>query len=92
MPKINNRYPTGPLTEQYDIAPLMQLNLYSLKSIADLNGVQIDVSFKPDGLIMTFIKKRSVDKGLNKVTEFIDNSDLYKIPMIVNESIRRVMF
>ena len=92
MAKVNNKYPSAPLTEQYDATPLMQMNLYSIKSVADMNGVQIDMSFKPDGLIVTLTKKQSVGKSVNRVTEFIDNCDLYKLPMIISNSLRRVMF
>lgn len=92
MAKVNNKYPSAPLTEQYDATPLMQTNLYAIKSIADLNGVQIDMSFKPDGLIVTFTKKQSVGKSVNRITEFIDNCDLYNLPMIISNSLRRVMF
>ena len=48
MGNVSDKYPTEPLSEKYDASILMNYNLYSIKSIADSLGIQIDVSFKPD--------------------------------------------
>jgi hypothetical protein len=47
---LSDKYPTEPLKEQYNAAPLSMMTLYNIKQYADNLGIQINVNFKPEGL------------------------------------------
>lgn len=64
---MKNSYPNGP-TPHYngpDILSLQQQNLFILKHIAEGYGVQIEVTIKPNGVKLCFIKKYD-DKSVRK--------------------------
>ena len=91
MGNVSDKYPTEPLSEKYDATILINYNLYSIKSIADSLGIQIDISFKPDGLRLDFIRKVKGSRSVKKQTEYINNADLLSLPAVVSRCSQMLM-
>lgn len=72
---MKNSYPTEPVrSDTNDIMVLNNTTLGMIKSIVDQNGVQLDLTIKPDGMRVTIIKKFQ-DKSVKKSSVDIDNGN-----------------
>ena len=72
---MKNSYPTEPIqTDTRDIVCLNMITLGAIKQCVDANGIQVDMTMKPDGLRLTLTKKYP-DKTIRKRQVDIDNGD-----------------
>jgi hypothetical protein len=72
---MKNSYPTEPVkSDPNDLMMLNGTTVGMLKNIVDQNGVQLDLTLKPDGIRVTVIKKFP-DKSVKKSSVDIDNGN-----------------
>lgn len=72
---MKNSYPTEPVkSDPNDLMMLNGTTIGMLKNIVDQNGVQLDLTLKPDGIRVTVIKKFP-DKSVKKSSVDIDNGN-----------------
>ena len=72
---MKNSYPTEPVkSDPNDLMMLNGTTVVMLKNIVDQNGVQLDLTLKPDGIRVTVIKKFP-DKSVKKSSVDIDNGN-----------------
>ncbi len=72
---MKNGYPTEPIqSDTRDIMCLSTVTLGAIKQCVDTNGIQVDITMKPDGLRLTLTKKYP-DKTIRKRQVDIDNGD-----------------
>lgn len=88
---LSDKYPTEPLKEQYNAAPLSMMTLYNIKQYADNLGIQINVNFKPEGLKIECIRKSGTTKAVRKQVVYIENKDMMNLGMLLQQAINSVM-
>ena len=90
--KVTDKYPSEPLNEPYDCSSLAMMNMYTVKQLADTYGIQIDISFKPAGLRLDFIRKQKDSRSVKKITEYVDNDNLKNLYAVITGCVQRLMF
>lgn len=72
---MGNSYPTGPCKKiYYPGREFVVATLMDIKSMADRNGLQIEMIFKPTEVKIRFIKK--IDKSVKKREVTLTNDEL----------------
>lgn len=72
---MKNSYPTEPIVSNInDILTLNNTTLGMIKTIVDQNGIQMDLTIKPEGIRVNVIKKFP-DKSIKKSSVDIDNGN-----------------
>lgn len=72
---MGNSYPTGPCKKPYDPGrEFAAATLMNIKAMADQNGLQVEMIFKPSEVKIRFIKK--IDKSVKKREVTLTNEEL----------------
>lgn len=72
---MGNSYPTGPCKKHYDPGrEFAAATLMNIKAMADQNGLQVEMIFKPTEVKIRFIKK--IDKSVKKREVTLTNEEL----------------